>query len=409
MSVKSSKLGTCLYEAESSFGETTAFGSPIRLPILDSVDLSGFKQPKIDPARVVQRRNEGTKRITGPQSGSFKTKFHLTGHGGVTSSTAPLTSLATLLGYVLGGSQAGAAGTTVASGSTATVVNTAASATYAAGQMCRIGAGGVGTDARGCGQFVSIASHTTTVMTLLTGVSVAPNAADVIHSCELAFAADSATVTGLRFLLQTGNLSIAAHGCYATDFAIGGLNPGEIPFVEITWSCAWWTFSTATFPSAVSVETFSPAPVAAGSFFLAASGTATRATRNVRDFAISYKLGMAPEMGVNGASEDQTIVACARTPDAITVTWTEDADDATLTPALTALFDANAIHHGLLTLNVVPGAAIGLRFPALYFDADRPVQADKDGLNRIQVTMTSHVSTVTTNDLTLSPFVIGFA
>ncbi len=55
---RNSSFGTVLYSAESSWAE--ASGTPsIRLPVLEAVDLSGFKQSKIEPGRVVQRLNDG--------------------------------------------------------------------------------------------------------------------------------------------------------------------------------------------------------------------------------------------------------------------------------------------------------------------------------------------------------------
>lgn len=404
-----SALGAVLYSPETNFGENvTTYAT--RLPILEAVDLSSFGQDKVDSNRVIQRRNDGTQWIRGPQGATFKTKLHLTGHGSGTGGATALTSLYTLLGFVLGTSAVSAAsGTTAAAAGTAAVPTTVASGTFSAGSIARFGTGGLTSDARGQGQFGAIATHVTTNMTMLTALPAAMNAADVIGSAEMAFAADTATVTSHRFRFLTGNLQIEAHGCFATDISFGGNNAGEIPFVEITWTAAWWTFVAVTFPSVATIETFSPSPCAAGSFFFNAVGTSTRVALDTRDFSLTYKLGVAPITGPNGTSEFQTIVGAVRTPDSISISFTLDADAATATPTLAGYWDGTTEFHALYTLNPIAGAAVAFRFNRLCVMGPRPVQMDKDGLNRTKIELMAYTGTTNTNDLTGSAFIVAGA
>jgi hypothetical protein len=404
-----SKLGAVSYETESSWGENVAtYGT--RLAVLAAVDLSGFKQDKIVPDRVVQYRNDDTAHIIGPMDGTFKVKLFLAGHGAATSGATAMTALGTLLANVFGAGAVSAASGTTTSGGTAAVPTTVASGTFSAGSLCRIGTGGIASDARGAGQFLAIGTHVTTTLTLLTAAPGAPNAADVLHSAETIYADDSAAVTSSRWRIQSAGLQIEAHGCFPTDVTIGDITPGAVPFVEVTFRASWWKFVAATFPSATSVDAFNPAPVGAGSLFMAVKGTATRATRTIRDISINYKLGIAPQMGVNGVNEYQTICGAIRTGDDIRVNITEDADAATTTPVLAGFWDGTSEYHMLYTLNPTAGQAVGMYFPAMRVVGSRPTQMDKDGVNSVSVELKANTNIATaTNALTLSAFRLGLA
>jgi hypothetical protein len=401
-------FGTVLYSAESSWAE--ASGTPsIRLPVLDAVDLSGFKQSKIEPGRVVQRLNDGTAKVSGPQSGEFKIKLHLAGHGSATSGATSLTSVPTLLAYVFGASAVSAASGTTSGSGTATVPVTAASGTFTAGSLCRIGVPG---DARGEGAFAAIATHITTSLTLLTAVGGAPTGTDIVHSAETVSAVEAvstATLTGLRFLLMTGNLQVIARGCYASGVSFSGLGAGEVPMIEITFKASTWEFSAQTFPSATSMETFTPAINARSTMFLAAVGTATRAVRTFRSFSLSYDLGIVEVIGPTGVSAYQNIVGAVRGPATIKVEWVEDADAATASPVLAGYWDGTTEYHLLLSLNNVAGAAMGMYFPRLLTADDRPTSMADANINRVKIAFQAHTGPTTTTDLTASAFRMGFA
>lgn len=404
-----SALGAVNYATESTWGEdVTTFGT--RLPVLGMVDASGLTQDMANPMRTVQYRNQVTPGVKSIMGGSFKLKFWLTGHGSTTAGAVTLNSLETLLGLVLGNAAAASSsGTTAAAGSTTTSINTASSGTYSAGALVRIGSLG---DARGGGQFYPISGHALTVMTSLVATPAAPNAADVIYNPVNVYPSElpaSNTITGMRFLLQTANLEFECHGCYATAIAISGLNTGELPSIEITFSVSWWRFSTATFPSANSVTAFAPAPVAAGSMFLNTVGTATRATRTVRDFQLAYSLGIAPQTGPGGANAYQAIVGCYRTPDTLSVTWMEDSEAATASPVLAGYWDGTGTYHLCYSFSAADGSAMGVYFPYLTPDGARPTQANRNGINAVKLQLTGGTGNTTTTDLTASAMRLAFA
>lgn len=409
--MSSEKLGAALYSVESAWGEdSTSFST--RMPVLAAVDVSGLEQAMISPDRVVQYRNDGTPGIMGPQSGGFSTEFYLTGHGSTTSGATALTSLYTLLGYVLGASAVSAASGTTLTGGTAAVPTTTASGTFSAGSVVRVGAVA---DARGGGQFYPVATHTTTTLTLLSALGGAPTNGDVLYSTEQAYTVEApgtVDITGLRWNLQTARQQFTAHGCFAKSVSFSGLNAGEVPKVKIDWGVSWFAARTATFPSATSVEVFTPKTVAQGSFAMASVGTTTRTLRTIRSFSLDYSLGVVPLMGPNGVGTYQAIVGAKRTPDNISITIEEDAEAATTTPALAALWEASAAGtalHATYTLSAVAGSAVGLRFNRLHAIGNRPTQHAADGLVRSKLQLQAMTSTTNTNDLTSAAFIVAGA
>jgi hypothetical protein len=410
----SDKLGAASWADEASWGEDNVTFTT-RMPLLSAVDVSGLEQAMIEADRVVQYRNDGTPGILGPQGGGFSTEFYLTGHGSPTSGATALTSLFTLLGKVLGASAPAAAAGSTFTGGTALVPLSAASGTFAAGGLCRIG---TANDGRGGGQFHAIGTHVANSVNLLTGAAVAPINGDIMHSAELAYTVEapgSFAMTGIRWNLQTATHQYTCHGCYpkALSFSGAGKN-GEFPKVKIDWGLSWFAPRAATFPNALSVETFPHKPVSQSSFFLAPVGTVARAgaTRNLRSFSIDYTLGVQPLMGVGGVGPYQAVVGAKRTPDDITITIEEDAEAATTAPALAAIFDACAAgtaYHALYTLSAVPGAALAMRFNRLFASGPRPVQHSADGVNLSRISFKARTSITNTTDLTSAAFILGAA
>lgn len=399
-------LGAITYETEATFGVDTTTFTTYRLPIIAPVDASGLVHNKIDSERVVQYRNDGSVWILGTMGGSFKTKLHLPGHGSTTASSVTLTSLETLLGYVFGNAAASASSGTTFTGGTATATTTTASGTFSAGS---IGFAGVLGDARGGGQAFALATHVTTTGTMLTALGGSPSNGDVMYSGVTIYPNEnptSTTVQSLRMLLQTANLSYECHGVYPTAVSISGLNPGELPTIEVTWAVAWWRYSTSTFPSTVSTESNNPAPVAGGSMFINDVGTATRATRTFRNFTIEYTLGMETLKGPGGVNAYQDIVGCRRTPDKCKVTWSEDADANTASPVLPGYGTGTTLKHILYSSGATIGARIAIYMPRVAV-TNVAIQKVDQNLNRLTCEGMAYTGTTTTNDLTLSFFRLG--
>ncbi len=402
-----SALGNIVYEAEASFGENVSTFATHRLPVLGAVDPSGLEHAKSAADRVVQYRNDNTQDVLMVQGGSFKTKLDLAGHGATTAGTPTVDPLETFFAIVFGNVSNAPASTTASAG-TATVLTTAASATLTPGAIFRLGTLG---DTKGNGQGGVVGSHITTSLTSLTAFDGAPTSSDVVYGAYTIYPSESPTagaVTGTRFRLSTANLSYECHGCYPTAVSLTGLNPGERPQIEITWGVSWWGYSTATFPSTVTSNQYSPAPVAAGSLFVADNGTATRTKRTCRSLSIDYTLGMVPLMGPGGSSIYQACVGARRTPDKIKWTWTEDADAATVSPALPGFGTALTYKHALYTLSPTPGSSVIFSSPRLAVD-NVAVQRADGNINRLTISATACTSTVTTSDLTLSAWRMGLS
>lgn len=402
-----SVLNACCYQAESTFGETTTIATTLRLNLAAPIDTSGLKQDLIDPGTQKQRLMDGTTWIRGSMGGTFKIKLWLAGHG---SSTSGSTSIglheAFIANYILG--SAGAAAVSAASGTTTTggtaaAWTTTASGTFAAGSMCRLGALG---DGRGNGQFYAVGTHTTTTLTPLTQPPSAPTT-DVLYSAVTGYLNSTTTaVTGLRFLLQNKNIQYLTHGCAVTGASWGGFGIGESPFVEATVECSWWEYSTATFPSAATTETFTPVACGGNSFFCNDVGTATSALRTIRSFTIDHKMNVYMLPGTGGVNAYQKYVGAVRGPDEVTVSWVEDADDTTLTPVMPG--KVGTPQHALYTCSSVAGKAMGFYFPNLCFNSV-PVQVSDSNINRFKITAMAYTGPTLTNELTSSAMRVGWA
>lgn len=405
-----SALGTICYASESSWGEdVTTFGT--RLPIANQVDASGLEQSLIETNRTVQMLNGGTFAAVGTMGGSFRTRFFLAGHGSTTSGATSATSLPTLLGYVFGGGPGSPAAGSTFTGGTATAPTTTASATFTAGQLCRGGAFG---DGRAAGRFAAILSHVTTTMTLLTAFAGAPTNGDVLYSAETVYASElpsSSAITGLRFLLQTANMEYECHGCWPKSVTISIPVNGELPTIEIEWGVSWWRHSTATFPSATSVDAFTPAPSGGAQFsaFFNAYGTATAATRTIRSLSISYGMNNIPVVGPGGVNQYQTITGCVRAPADISVEWVEDATTATASPQSNTDFTATTASHMLITTNATAGTAMGIYFCNLIPTGMNGVQFSDNGINRVKRMYKARADETRATDLLASAFRIAFA
>ncbi len=404
-----SALGAICYEQESAFGENVSTFATLRLPILDPVDPSGITQAKIDTSRTQQYLQGGQQWILGIKGGSFKMSMWLPGHGSTTAGATTASATETFLGLVFGNATISAAsGTTYTGAGTAIAPTTTASGTFASGSICFNGALG---DTHGGAQAAAVSTHAATTLNLLTALGGIPANNDVLYSANNIYLPESptsATVTSCRFLLQTGNLMYECHGCYPSAVSITGLNPGETPKIEITWTVAWWQYSTATFPSAVATDTSLPAPVAAGSLFVNDVGTATRVTRTCRDFKIDIKLGVVPLLGPGGVDSRQVCVGARRIPSDITIMWSEDADAATTTPVAPGFGTGTTNKHVLYTVSTGIGSRIAFYAPAVAANTVAIQKIDKN-INRVTFSGKAYTGGTTTTDLTASALRMAFA
>lgn len=398
-------------EAETLLGELAPNTyATLRLPTKGPVDLSGLVQNKIDPERTTQYRNDGGKHIVGPQGGTFKTLMYLTGHGSSTAGATSISAFETLLGNIIGNATLSASSGTTASGGTASALTTAASATFTPGALFRLGALG---DGRGNGQGGVVGSHVSTTLTSLTAFDAAPSGTDPVLSGVNLYPSEiptATTVTSYRMRVLTANDRYELHGCIPTAYAITGLNTGELPMIEVTWTVAWWKrVVSGAFPSTLATDSSLPAPVAAGSFFWNAVGTATRNKLVIRNFTLETTIGVEAQNGPGGFDPYQTLVSARRTKDTYKITFTVDAEANTASPAMDAAFLASVFHHALYTLSAVNGTSVLLYFPKLEICDARPVQKIDANVNRYQVAAYAYTAASGSGDLERSAYRMLFS
>lgn len=414
-----SALAAVEYEAETTWGEATATFAAHRIPIVGALDTNGLVQAKQDSDRSQQFLQGGSQHILGVKGGSFKMKLWLAGHGVTTAGAVTLDAMETFLGYVFGnpslttGVILSAAASTTATAGTAAAPTTAASATFTAGTLCRIGAMG---DTRGGAQFYPIGTHVGTTLSLLLAMLGAPTNGDIVYPCSNFFFPEStanSAVKGLRFRLLTANQRYECHGCWPMSATISGLNPGEIPAIEIEWGVSWWIpVATGTFPSAVASNAYNPAPVAAGSLLLQDVGVTTNnaaARRICRSFSIQIQLGIVPLQGPGAVADAfQVIVGAVRTPSQIKVSWMEDAEAAG-TATLDAKFLAATPQQAMFTASCTAGSALGFYFRSLVICGKRPVQQPDNSINRTMIEAYAYTGPVTTTDPQAAAFMMGMS
>ncbi len=388
MTACSSKLQALLYVTEGAGADadwaevSTSMAGAVRLPHCELVTFDGLEQDMLEPSRVVQYLNEITPGIPGPQGGSFQFSVLLTGHGSSTSGATAASVLGNLLGWVLGANTVSAAnGTTAGVGSTTTNIVTAASATFAAQSLIRVGAK---QDGRCDGQWNQVDSHVlTNLLCEFANAGTAANG-DVVFSAETIYLLESTcAVVPKRFLIQTSDIQICAHGCFPMSISITGTNPGEVPKVTITVGVSKWESVSQTFPNATSVTTDTPAPIAAGSVLFQDYGdTARNALSTLRACGVDIKLGITPVPGF-GNYVDQKWCGAKRQPTTVTVTLTVDAAGPSATPTYYTGWGTNAWKQLLIGFQVAPGQGWALALPRCVYTGRRPTQVAMDDLNRI--------------------------
>jgi hypothetical protein len=410
MASKSSLLGALLYETETNFGETTTT-TATRLRPWGTVtyDLS---HPAQKPEILRNRPHEGAPYVRMPMAGTVAFDVPLPGMGSTTAGAVPSSDVATLLGLVFGTVANGLATGTTATGGTAAAPTLTAATGITAGALVKVGAKG---DGRGDGQFVAVSTHAASTANLLTALPAAPNNGDVVYASKMIYESSTPgtyeTISSVRILFITAQQAYLCHGCYPTaaEFSV---NVGEIPRVRLTYAVSWWEPRTATLPSAVAVQDHSPAPVAGGSLFLNAVGTATRSTVVARSVAFSVALSNLGEPGVGGYDEHQLMVGASRSPSTVSFELVVDSEAAG-TDTYGALFDVSENSrtnwHALYTMTTGDGRATALYLPNMTATEARPVQFDDGGVLRKRLRFDALTGATTTTDLTASPWRLALA
>lgn len=414
MAACSSKLSWLSWTSESTWGESsTSTSSQVVIPHNGRVDMSSIKQAMITSARAVQYKNEVATNIPGPfADASFTFQMYLVGHGSTTAGATTATDFETAIAYIMGGGNVSAAsGTTIAGVSTVSSLNTTASGTFDIGSLFRVG---VLNDARGGGQWGVVDSHTGTTLVSETAFGGAPTAAlpDVVYSAYTAYTQETTcATTSKRAFIKSADLQLCLHGCFVKSYTISGYNPGELPMIEVTMGVSWAEPISATFPDATAMSwTTQPVPVGAGGIFLNTYGTVTRSIVNCRNLSINVTAGVVPLLGHATVNGYQTITGASRTPDAINVSVTLDAEGPSATPTWWTNWLTNARWHMLAGLSTGIGSAVAGYFPNLAITGDRPTQVDADGLNRVTINFQAGADTAeSTDELSLSAMRWGFA
>lgn len=406
------------FDTETNWAETSTtytYAASLAAPI----DPSGITQEMLDPSRVTSRRLAYSKGVKGLWKIGYSTTHNLTGHGSTCAGAITATAQARLLGHVLGGRDTTLASGTTYTGGSATAPTTASASGLPAGGMVRSGLFG---DGKGDGQFHAFSTHAANTLNLLTGTgtsatggtSVAVANTDVLYSPELVFMADSGgAMSGMRHRLITSDLQFGSYGAFPTGCSFSGLGPGGRPQYTVSWTGSRAApLDVGAMPQTPNADEFNwQPPSAGGSLFMAAVGTASRASAcyQVRDFQVDFQLGMNPAVGGTGNDQYQSITGATRGKDTVMVTITVDAPGRDSTPQFWDDWATQTNQHMLYTLHSVDGTAVAFYFRNLTWFGDRPSQTSISDRNVITVRFRADISTTTTSDLTLSPMLIAIA
>lgn len=409
----SSEHGDLEYEAESSasaWAEAVSTFATHRIPHIGPIDVSGLEHAKEMPGHVEHYRGAGGQWVLMGQGGSFKTKLDLTGHGATTAGSPTLDALETFLGITFGTVALSASASTTLTGGTAAVPTTTASGTFSAGGLCVVGALG---DGDGDGQMYGIGTHVTTSLTLLHALRGAPVNGAVLYPVAQMYMSPTPTssaIVGCRFQALTNNMQYRMHGCFPQALSFSGLSAGERPQLEITWGVSRWTeTASGTYPSAVTMNRYNPGVVAAGSLHVNTVGTSTRSEIVCPSFQIDVDLGIIPVMGPGGVGQYQRIVGARRGgAESVKISFIADADSTTASPVLPGWGRDTTSRTLMYTLSTAIGSRVGFKFPKVC-SSTVPVQIADGGLNRFRFEGMAYTGDTTTNALTLSRMVMGYA
>lgn len=406
---RTERLQALEYDAESSWAEASSSFTK-RIPMLAGM-IYDLVQEKVDAERTVQYLQEGTHDIRGTKSGEIGWDEHAVGHGTTTQDVTPtVADHETRLGYFIGNATAGGAATS-ATGGSATAPTTAAASGLTAGQIIF---GGDAGDGRAEAQASVIDTHSGSTANLLVGLPSAMNSGDKIASAVMLYPQEAtlSAPTSQRMRVLTARQSYACRGVYPASLALAGINPNEKPRWSFRTGVSDFDPVAPTFPSAVAVPTYAPAPCSGGSLFFAAKGTATRSgnTYRVRAFSFQLELGVAPDVGTEGVGAFQSMVSAIRGPARATATFIIDHEAATTTPVWHDRWDSDtANYHLLYTFSkAASGRRIALYGPNVRIIGRKPIQMGHNGVLREQITVRFDTDTAGATELTKSAFRFGY-
>lgn len=408
MTARDSQRGAASYELESSWAEdVNTYGTRLQ-PHGDPVVPSDIQQ-RIAEQITKQYANEGKLGVRGPWQGQFSIVLALTGHGGTTTGGGALTATDVynlLVNAIGGGSAAQVATAVAASSASASSVEVDAGNTINDNGLMRIGAQG---DSRGGGQFAAVDNLTGTTLSLLTAIGGTPDDGDLLYAPLLVYPMESAgvAIVPTRWLLQTANGQVSAHGCYPMEVAISGNNHGEQMTVTLTYGVSRWAERNETFPNLTTTDAKDASIVAGGSFHIQDVGTATRQALNLRQWELTLSLQVAPIMGPGGVDAYQITTGAVRTGMSAALGVTIDSE-ASGSSVLRDIYTGTALQQILITSTIVDGKALGFYFPNCRMTG-YPNQVAVDNLNRVSANFEALTGPDRTTEASAASFVIGMA
>src|SRR3990167_253618 len=385
------------YAVESSFAEATNTYAT-RL-LVTNIDVSGLSQPVLMRETANQTLYAGGQNhpINGPKGGSFTFTVEAYGHGADPTAALTATPLYTLLGLLMGGSEAATVGSTASSNWSTGASGAASGATIATGAMLFLGDPG---DTRGGGQAALAQSYSGSTLSLRNAVLDGLDSGDDVRGALTVYPADSGTIDStLRFWVGTANMQYWVRGCVLSGMSWAGLNSGEVPTITLTISCADWGHANETFPSTMATADKTPIYNSIGCLhFTTNSGTTTRSVDVARNITIDLSPQVVALMGPGGVGTHQNIQGWRRTGFEATLSFDSEAeavathtyyDWVTTSPA------SRTAGLAVYTCSSIHGRALAFAFPCLLPADDVPIQGEVDGLNyntRIRLKAYSHES-----------------
>jgi len=406
--------GALLYADEASFGEvSTTFDE--RLPIVGSINdlITGLEQTSADVGRTAQYQNDGHNSVRLTQGGTIKVKLAGSGHGSTGAGALSASVLGTFLGRVFGNQVTSQVGGTVAASPTDADTFSLSSATIPDGGIGRIGSIN---DGRGNGQFYRFIDAATPGDPIVANALTAtPNAGDVVYAAELIHPSEgptAASLTSMRFQIQTANQRYNCFGCYPTAVRLNGLNANEYVQWEIDFAVsAWAPESSSTFPTTVSTDTFPPVVSAGGSVHVQDVGVTTLQHLNVRDLEVTFNLHNVGLRGPGAPRSYQAIVDARRAMCAAHVKFTIDREAAgTDTWGDWWNTSSTTAQQIMISLGAIDGQSMGIYLPkCVRPPVNSPTQQDRDGLNTYTIEFMAVTGGTLTTELERANFVIALA
>ena len=398
--------GALLYADEAAWAEVSTTYDE-RLPIKGEINsiLAAALQP-LEPAQITEQyNNAGRKDALMPKAMKFDIPLYLTGHGTSCASGAIAASaLGTFLSRCLGAINAGQTSGTVNTGTSA-VQFSLTTAVGVAGALFRLGELA---DGDGEGQFYVWSNPDTA--TVLNAAADTPAGGAVVYGAETIHCNETlTTMTSMRMNALTANQRLGIFGIYCEGATFSGFGVGELPEVVCHMVASFFDEESAsTWPTAVAVESYVPAPCTAGQLFYQTVATTTRNILTVRDVKIDLAVETFPLLGYNAARQYQSIIGCVRGASKMRITWTMDADAAGTQTVLDA-WEAGTLKHILFAANTADGQAVAFYLSNAKPVGDRPSQRTVSGLNQITVTYEGLAGPTSTTELTHSAWRMALA